>query len=137
MTAFRRGCELARPWFTASAARALLVIASDDLPVSASLYQAAKIAAAAAPFVEANGTLVIAAACFEGIEPLDVVNDAIFRIGVLPRLAPGVSLQLLSELSETEVRRTLLSPCNLDTLRSGSDPALVLPRASQILNHVE
>ena len=65
-----------------------LVIASDALPVTASLYQAAKIAAAAAPLVEPGGTLVVAAECTDGIGPLDVVNEAIFRIGVLPRLAP-------------------------------------------------
>lgn len=137
VTAFRRGCALARPWFTARSPRAPLVIASDDLPVTASLYQAAKIAAAAAPFVEENGTLVLAAACFEGIEPIEVVNEAIFRIGVLPRLAPGVSLQLLSSLDDSQVARTLLSPCNLDTLKQGLESALVLPNASQILSNVE
>lgn len=136
-TAFRRGCAVARSWFTTRAPRAPLVIASDDLPVTASLYQAAKIAAAAAPFVEENGTLVVAASCFEGIEPLDVVNEAIFRIGVLPRLAPGVSLQLLSDLNDADVARTLLSPCHVDTLRVGCEPALVLPYASQILSDVE
>ena len=30
------------------------------------------------------------AECADGIGPLDVVNEAIFRIGILPRLAPGV-----------------------------------------------
>lgn len=135
--AFRRGCDLARSWFTARAPRAPLVIASDELPVSASLYQAAKIAAAAAPFVEENGTLVLAASCVEGIEPIEVVNEAIFRIGLLPRLAPGVSLQLLSDLDDTRVAQTLLSPCHLDTLREGRERALVLPRASQILSDVE
>ena len=132
--AFRRGCMRARPWFTVAASRAALVIASDALPVTASLYQAAKLAAAVAPLVADGGTLVIAAECFEGIEPLETVNEAIFRIGVLPRLAPGVSLQLMSSLSDEDVARTLLTSCSYDTIFGR--PALVVPNASQLLCEV-
>jgi len=136
--AFRAGVAIARPWFTVRARPAALVIASDALPVAASLYQAAKIYAAAAPLVAENGTLVVVAECAEGIGPLEIVNEAIFRIGVLPRLQPGVRLVLVSALSETETARTLLAyaPSVSSVLAETpptSDPILVLPHASHLI----
>ena len=64
--------------------------ASDALSITASLYQAAKIASACAPLVADGGALVLIAECADGVEPLATVNEAIFRIGVLPRL-PSVA----------------------------------------------
>jgi nickel-dependent lactate racemase len=137
-TAFRAGVALARPWLTVQTSRAPLVIASDVLPISASLYQAAKIAAATAPLVETDGTLVLVAECANGVEPLDVVNEAIFRIGVLPRLAPGVSLRLVSSLAPEVVARTLLRhTASVDTvLAEVPGPVLVIPRSSNLLYEV-
>jgi nickel-dependent lactate racemase len=133
--AFRAGADLARPWFTVRSPRAPLVIASDRLPVTSSLYQAAKIAAAAAPLVADGGTLAIVAQCPDGTGPLDTVNEAIFRIGVLPRLPPGARMVLVSGLPDEEVARTLLSPApSLDpVLASTSGPVVVIPRASQLI----
>ena len=129
VVAFRAGAELARPWFTVRAPRARTVIASDRLPVTGSLYQAAKIAAAVAPL--ATEQLVIVAECAEGIGPLSIVNDAIFRIGVLPRVAPGVRLGLVSSLADSDVRQTLLEP--IHSLVGLGDDLLVVPQASQLL----
>ena len=132
-SAFRRGVELARPQFTVRAEPADLVIASDALPVTASLYQAAKIAAAMAPLVKPHGTLLVVAECPDGIGDLEVVNEKIFRIGVLPRLAAGVRLRLLSALPNA-------SASLLDPVRSASEvinqqpgSIIVAPRASQLL----
>ncbi|MCX5747735.1 MAG: lactate racemase domain-containing protein [Proteobacteria bacterium] len=135
--AHRVGCALARPWFTVRSPRASAVIASDGLPVTASLYQAAKIAAACAPLVSAGGLLVIAAACPDGIGPLDVVNEAIFQIGILPRLAANVRLALASSLSEDIVRQTLLAPIAPIALSTLTGSLLVIPRASQLLFEVD
>lgn len=129
--AFRAGAALARPWFTVRAPRSRLVVASDALPVTATLYQAAKIAAAAAPLVADGGCLVLVAECADGTGPLEVVNDAIFRIGVLPRLPLGASIELLSALPRDVVSRTLLTA--VDTLPDLTPDALVIPRASQLL----
>jgi len=130
-TAFQRGAELARPWFTVRARPARLVIASDALPVTASLYQAAKIAAAAASLVEPGGELVIAAECPDGTGPLDVVNEAIFRIGILPRLPAGARLSLVSSLPAELVSQTLVSyRAEIPHL---SARTLVVPNASQLL----
>jgi hypothetical protein len=134
--AFHRGCALARPLFTVRTRPAPLVIASDELPVTASLYQAAKLAAAAAPLVEENGVLVIAAECAEGIGPLEIVNEAIFRIGVLPRLAAGVSLRLVSSLSEGEVEKTLLTSTDLDAVVATKSRVIIMPNASQLICEV-
>ncbi len=133
--AFRAGVELARPWFTVRAPRASLVVASDRLPVTASLYQAAKIAAAASPLVRAGGTLAIVAECRDGTGPLAVVNDAIFRTGVLPRLASDVRLELVSSLDEATVAQTLLTrAASIDDLVSAHDePVVVIPEASQLI----
>ena len=134
ISAFRRGADLARPWFTVSAPKSSLVIASDALPVSASLYQAAKIASACAPIVAPNGDLVIVAECAEGIEPIDTVNEAIFRMGVFPRLPETARLHLVSSLPASTVERTLLRPLSsLDDLIADADSIAIVPRASQLI----
>jgi nickel-dependent lactate racemase len=133
--ALRAGAERCRAWFTVRARRAPLVIASDALPVTATLYQAAKICAAVAPLIEENGTLVLAAECPGGIGPLETVNEAIFRIGVLPRLPRGARLVLVSGLDKRDVDQTLLeyAPSFDAVLASTSGPVTVVPRASQLL----
>ncbi|MEJ7600153.1 MAG: lactate racemase domain-containing protein [Kofleriaceae bacterium] len=138
IAAFRAGADLARPWFTVRARRAPLVIASDVWPVTASLYQAAKIAAAVAELVEPGGMLVLAAGCEDGIGPLEIVNEAIFRIGVLPRLPARARLGLFSTLSPAAVATTLLE--HVESLHAALDgspgPVTLVPRASQLLCEV-
>jgi nickel-dependent lactate racemase len=133
--AFRSGADLARPWFTVRTAPAPLVIASDALPVTATLYQAAKIGAAAAPLVEPGGTLAIVAECADGVGPLDTVNEAIFRIGVLPRLPGGARLVLVSSLDAATVARTLVTHARSvqDLLAAIPGRVVVVPRASQLI----
>lgn len=134
--AFREGCELARPWFTVRARRAPAVIASDALPVTASLYQAAKIFAAVAPLVEPHGTVVVAAECPEGVGPLEIVNEAILRIGILPRMPVGVRLVLVSGMSREFVSQTLVEYAeSIDTVIGQTNRLLVIPKASQLLCH--
>jgi nickel-dependent lactate racemase len=135
IAAFRAGASLARAWFSARAPRAPLVIASDALPVTASLYQAAKIAAAVAPLVTEGGTIAIVAECCDGVGPLDVVNEAILRIGVLPRLPPGVRVRLVSGLDRTTVDATLVEYASsvTEVLAETSGPVVVIPQASQLL----
>jgi len=136
--AFRVGVALARPWFTVGAPRADLVIASDALPVTGSLYQSAKIAAAVAGLVREGGMLLVVAECADGIGPLETVNEAIFRIGVLPRLAANVRLGLVSSLAPERVRETLLEPIpSVASLLEGHNGSVVIvPRASQLLVEV-
>ena len=131
--AFRAGTEIARPWFTVSSPAASTVIASDALPVTGSLYQASKIAAAVAPLVAAGGTLVLVAECPEGTGPIDTVNSAIFEIGIKPRLAPDVRVVLVSSLPRDVVGKTYASWAARaeDVLGDGS--IVVVPHASSII----
>jgi nickel-dependent lactate racemase len=133
--AFREGAAIAKALFTVRARPSSLVLASDALPVTASLYQAAKIAAATVPLVEPGGTLAIVAQCRDGIGPLEVVNEAIFRIGVLPRLPRDTRLVLVSDLGETVTSRTLVeyAPSVEALLRASSGPVTIVPRASQLI----
>jgi nickel-dependent lactate racemase len=132
--AFRAGCDLARPWFTVRAQRAPVVIASDSLPVTAALYQAAKIGAAVAPLLEPGGTLVIAAECPEGVGPLETVNEAIFRIGILPRLPLGARIVLVSGLAREVVDQTLVEyAARIEDVIGQTNRILVVPKASQLL----
>jgi nickel-dependent lactate racemase len=133
--AFRAGAERARPWFTLRATPASVVIASDALPVTASLYQAAKIAAAATPLVAPGGMLVVVAECADGIGPLEVVNDAILRIGVLPRLPANARLVLVSAIARADLARTPIEYADSvdEVLRNTSGDVIVLPRASQLI----
>jgi hypothetical protein len=112
-----------------------VVIASDVLPVTASLYQAAKIAAATAPLLQADGVLVLVAECPDGIGPKVVVNEAIFRIGILPRLPAGARIALVSGLPPNEVGCTLVEYAASveDAIRDTPGPVVVIPRASQLI----
>ena len=129
--AFRAGAAMSRQWFRVTARPAPVVIASDALPVTASLYQAAKLAAAVAPVVASGGRMILVAECPDGIGPLDVVNEAIFRIGILPRLADGVTLEPVSCLDDVVVRKTLVQPLRQIHLNGGR--VIVVPHASHLI----
>ena len=136
--AFREGCEIARPWFTVRARRAPVVIASDGLPVTATLYQAAKIFAAVAPLVEVGGTIVVAAECPDGVGGVEVVNEAILRIGILPRLPSGVRIVLVSAMTRKVVAQTLVEYGeSVESQIGQTNRVLVVPKASQLLCEVD
>jgi nickel-dependent lactate racemase len=134
-TAFRAGAALARPWFLAHAPRARTIVVSDELPVSGSLYQASKLVAAVAPLLLDGGTIVIAAECPDGTGPVDVVNRAIYEIGLKPRLPPRHRIVLLSSLPAREVEPTYAtwSPSLDDALADARGPIVVAPRASHLI----
>jgi nickel-dependent lactate racemase len=133
--AFREGARRATPWFHVRAPRAATVIASDVLPVTASLYQASKIVAAVAPLVAPGGSIVLVAECAEGIGGVEVVNRAIYEIGLAPRLPAGTVIHLVSTLEPAVVAPTYArwAARAEDVLRQSAGPVVVLPRASQLL----
>lgn len=140
--AFRAGADVCRTWCTVVVDRpAPLVIASDVLPITASLYQACKIAAAVAHLVEPGGRLVLVAECPEGTGPIDVVNHAIYQTGIAPRLAHGVTIELVSGLAKEVVATTFAKPCSkvedcFATPRSVGSSApriLLVPFASSLI----
>jgi nickel-dependent lactate racemase len=135
LAAFRAGAARARPWFTATAPRAPVVVASDALPVTASLYQSAKIVAAVAPLVEPGGLVVLVAECADGTGPLDTVNRAIYEIGLRPRLPTSHEIALVSSLSAAEVAPTFarFTARAEDAIAARAGDLVVIPRASQLL----
>lgn len=108
--AFRNGAELCRPLYTVAAPRARCLLLSDREPIASSLYQASKMVAMAAALVEPGGVVVIAAPCPAGTGPVDVVNRAIYEIGLAPRLPERHAIHLLSGLPADAVRETYCEP---------------------------
>lgn len=133
--AFRVGAARARAWSTVRAPVADIVIASDVPPITDSLYQSAKIAAATTALVRSGGMLILVAECAEGIGPLQIVNEAIFRIGILPRLAAGVRICLVSSLNQTDVQATLVEFASsvASVVNGVMGEVLIIPQASQFL----
>ena len=136
--AFRVGADRCQQWCRASVEkRAPIVIASDVLPVTSSLYQACKIAAAVAHLVLPNGRLVIVAECPDGTGPVDVVNRAIYETGIAPRLAPGVVVELVSALAEDVVATTFAKYRRRVEDCFDAERVLVVPHASSLIVDVE
>jgi len=106
VAAFRHAAQLARPFHQAVAPTSRLIIASAKLPISGSLYQASKIVAAVARILEDDGVLVLVAECAEGVGGVEVVNQAIYEIGLRPRLPDRHTIYLVSDLAEPEVSQT-------------------------------
>lgn len=133
--AFRAAARMCEPMFKVVAPRRAAVVVSDRGPVTGSLYQAAKLVAAAAPLVADDGRVVVAAECGDGVGPLEVVNRAIFELGVLPRLPRGATIHLVSSLPDADVRRTRCVPARSveDAIAGAGDDVLVLPRAASLI----
>jgi nickel-dependent lactate racemase len=135
VTAFRAGAAMCRPLFEVRARPNRLVVVSGRLPITATLYQASKLVAAAAPLVAPGGTVVVVAECADGVGPVDVVNRGIYEIGLRPRLPPDHRILLVSSLGREQVAATYCewAPSLEDALSAAPGPPLVLPRASSLL----
>jgi nickel-dependent lactate racemase len=133
--AFREAARRATPWFHVRAPRAPVVIASDVLPVTASLYQASKILAAVAALAVPGGAVVMAAECPDGVGPVDVVNRAIFELGIAPRLPADCIIYLVSGLDAARVAPSYArwAPSIEDVLDRHPGAPVIVPRASQLL----
>ncbi len=128
--AFRVGASLCRPLYSVRAPRARTIIVSDALPLTGSLYQASKLVATAAPLLEPGGTIVVAAECPDGTGPVDTVNQAIYDIGIRPRLPTEHRIVLVSSLSPQDVAETYCDYAErVEDVAPATEPALVLRRA--------
>jgi nickel-dependent lactate racemase len=110
VAAHRAACELARPLFLARGPASRVVVASDLPPVTSSLYQASKLLPPAGALLTAGGTAIMVARCEEGIGPLQVVNEGIYRLGVRHHLPEGHLVRLVSGMSEEEASRSYARP---------------------------
>ena len=104
--AHREGVRRCRPHCEVRARRADLVLVSAPLPVSGSLYQASKLVPPAGMLLRDGGVVIVAAECPEGVGPLQVVNEGIFRLGVRRFLPERYALFLVSGMGEATVSQT-------------------------------
>ena len=127
--AFRAGARGCAPLYRVEVPASDRVLLSDASPIADSLYQATKMVAMAAPIVRPGATVVIAAECSHGTGPVEVVNQAIYEIGVRPRLPPGTEIRLVSDMTREQVAPTYCRwfPSVTEAL---DGPALVIPRAA-------
>lgn len=132
--AFRRGAALAADWLTVTATPHPCVIAVDDGPVVASLYQASKCVAAVAPWVEDGGRVVLVAPCRDGLGPIDVVNRGIYELGLRPRLPPRHEIVLVSSLPREVVAQSYARPAaDLSSALAGAGDVLLVHGASKLI----
>jgi nickel-dependent lactate racemase len=136
--AFRAGVEACRPLCEANAPRADVVVVSDRMPVTGSLYQASKLLAPAAACLRPGGVVVLAAECPEGTGPLETVNKGIFQLGLRPLFASEPLIYLVSSLPEGVVETTYCryAPSVESVLARHGGEVLVLPSAGSLLPQV-
>lgn len=132
--AFLSGVDFGRAWAAVSAPRSRCVVVDDLPPVTDSLYQASKLVAAVAHLAQAGGTIVVVAPCPNGIGPVDVVNQAIYEIGLRPRLPAGHRVLLVSDLAPDHVLSSYARPAeSVEAAISGVGELLVVRGASKLL----
>jgi nickel-dependent lactate racemase len=139
-SAFRTGASLCGPLYRVTAPSTRRIVVSGRGPVTATLYQASKLVAAAAPLLAPGGTIIVAAECGQGTGPVDTVNRAIYDIGLKPRLPSDHRIVLVSSLPPDQVAPTYCdwSPSIEQALaEAGTDPPVVLPRAGSLICQVE
>jgi nickel-dependent lactate racemase len=133
-TAFRSGVELGRPWVSVAARRSACIVVDDLPPVTDSLYQSSKLVASVAHLLAEGGTIVLVAPCGQGVGPVDVVNQAIYEIGLRPRLPADHRILLVSGLAAEHVLPTYARPVgSVEAAISGVDELLVVRGASKLL----
>jgi nickel-dependent lactate racemase len=147
VAAHRRGCELARPFCETPAPRSDIVVVSDALPMTVTLYQAAKLLAPAGWMVREGGVVILAAECPRGTGPLDVVNEAIWKLGLRHYFSGAADppILLVSSLPASVVEQTFCQHAEgLDDALAqargivGSDARiLVAPWASDLIPRVD
>jgi nickel-dependent lactate racemase len=134
--AFRRGAELCAPLFRADLPEADVIVVSDELPLAGNLYQASKLVASVAPRLRPGGHIVLAAECPEGTGPIRVVNEAIYEIGLKPRLPAEHTVHLVSSLPAAVVEGSYCvhAPSVESVLElAGGGRIAVLPRAGDVI----
>jgi nickel-dependent lactate racemase len=136
--AFLSGVEFGRAWAEVRSPRSRCIVVDDLPPVTDSLYQASKLVAAVAGLVQVGGTVVLVAPCPRGIGPLQTVNQAIYEIGLKPRLPVDHRVLLVSGLAAVDVVPSYVRPVpSVEDAISGADELLVVRGASKLLLHAE
>lgn len=136
----RAGVERARAVFeVAVAAPADVVLASDADPVAMNLYQACKLLPPAGAVLRDGGTVVLAVECGAGIGPVEVINEAIYRLGSVHALPPRHRVILVSAHDRAAVAPTFAEWApDVETAlaMAGGGELIVMPRGGDLVPRV-
>lgn len=136
--AHRAAADCAREVFGVDvASRADVVLVSDRHPVTSNLYQACKLLPPAGAVLKNGGTIVLAADLAEGVGPVDIINEKIFRLGVIHALPRDHRILLASTRPPEAIAPTFATwvptvEAALDALDPGAD-LIVMPRAGDVV----
>lgn len=135
VAAHRAGVEACRPLCEVGAGAADVVITSEGLPLSGSLYQASKLLAPAGLLLRPGGVAVLAAECPQGTGPLKIVNEGIYDLGIRHFFPQQHTIYLVSSMSPETVATTYCryAPTVESVLARHSGRVLVMPRAGNIV----
>jgi lactate racemase len=133
--AFRVGVARCAPQYETAAQRADIVITSDTLPLTGSLYQASKLLAPAGMLLRPGGIAILAAECPDGTGPLEVVNEGIYRLGIRHFFPEAHTIYLVSSLPEATVAQTYCryAPTVEAVLSAHRGRVAVLPAAGNVI----
>lgn len=133
----RAGVARARAVFeVAVEGRADVVLVSDGDPVAMNLYQACKLLPPAGAVLREGGTVVLAVECGAGIGPVEVINEAIYRLGSVHSLPARHRVVLVSSHPEAAVAPTFAEWApDVETAlaRAGGRDLIVMPRGGDLV----
>lgn len=134
--AHRAAVSAYRPLCEVQAEPADVVVVSDHLPVTASLYQASKLLVPAGVLLRPGGVAILAAECPDGTGPLKVVNEGIYRIGIAHVFPREHLIFLVSHMSEETVLETYCRPAvSVESVLEEhvGKRVVILPRAGSVI----
>jgi len=137
IAAHREGVRLAQRVFEVPVGElADVVVVSDRSPVTMNLYQACKLLPPAGCMLNEGGTVIIAAQCAAGLGPVDVINNKIYRLGMIHSLPKDHRVILVSDQPKELVERSFAeyAPTVETALESlGGSRVAVIPFAGEVL----
>ena len=147
VVAHREGVKIARDACQGNYEnRTDIVVVSAAPPLGASIYQIAKALVPAGFLVKPGGTIICTGPCREGLGGSTLIlNQIIFRNGIKNYLPNGVTIRLVSEISDDVVKRSFMKPASslskaLDEaydLHGPSATLSIIPNASHLLVYSE
>ncbi len=135
VAAHRSLVDETRSQWMVDCARANVVITSDCLPLTGSLYQASKLLAPAGLMLASGGVAVLVAECPDGTGPLEVVNRGIYELGIRGFFPEPHIIYMVSGLPREVVDQTYCrwAPSVEWVLERYPGAVTVLPHAGNII----
>jgi len=102
------------------------------------LYQACKLLPPAGALLKPGGSIIMAVSCYAGIGPIEVINEAIYRLGVIHSLPQKHRIILVSEQSPQAVAPSFAeyAPDLKSALERTDDDLIILPQAGDLIPRI-